>query len=65
MTKFLVGRQKGGGQRRQKQMCQNKGRTGIPRTVRTTLLELEVLLQQWPLSICDDDKDWVEDDVPT
>ena len=65
MTKFLVGRQKGGGQRRQKQMCRNKGGAGIPRTVRTTLLELEVLLQQWPLSICDDDKDWVEDDVPT
>ena len=46
-------------------MCRNKGGAGIPRTVRTTLLELEVLLQQWPLSICDDDKDWVEDDVPT
>ena len=65
MTKFLVGRQKGGGQRRQKQMCGKKGGAGIPRTVRTTLLELEVLLQQWPLSICDDDKDWVERDVPT
>ena len=46
-------------------MCGKKGGAGIPRTVRTTLLELEVLLQQWPLSICDDDKDWVEDDVPT
>lgn len=46
-------------------MCGKKGGAGIPRTVRTTLLELEVLLQQWPLSICDDDKDWVEDGVPT
>ncbi|XP_058570901.1 LOW QUALITY PROTEIN: coiled-coil domain-containing protein 71L-like [Neofelis nebulosa] len=28
------------------------------------MLEFEILLQQWPLSIFDDDKDWVEDERP-